>query len=213
VLAVVDEAGTIYGFQLASGAELWRRELGASPAQAPLASPLGFLTSTITGAAAVYSPATGEPHNLAAAGRGLTYAVPHGAGALLIGTGPGGLRRVGADGALTALGETAPRPNTLSYAGADGAAWITPQGVAYLATGASAPVLLKGLGSDVTHVTGDAGGLLAVDKGGILRSASPTDPDKTQWSMDLRGTPEAQPLVVGEAVFILVNGGLTAVER
>jgi len=213
VLTVVDEAGTIYGFQLASGTELWRRELGASPAQAPRASPIGFLISTITGAAAAYTPATGEPHNLAAAGRGLTYVVPHGAGALLIGTGPGGLRRVGADGALTALGETSPRPNTLCYAGADGAAWITPQGVTYMATGASAPVLLKGLGANVTHVTGDARGLLAVDATGVLRSTSATDPDKTLWSMDLGGTPDAQPLVVGEAVFILVNGGLTAVER
>jgi len=213
VLAVVDEAGTLYGFQLASGAELWRRALGGSPAQPPYASPLGFLTATATGAAAAFAPATGVARNLAAAGRGLTLLVPHGAGALLIGTGPGGLRRVATDGTITAVGETSPRPHTLAYAGADGAAWIGQAGVTYLPVGGSAPIPLLGLGKTVTHIAGDARGLVGVGSDHILRAVDPKAPDKALWSTPLGGAPEAPPVVFGDAVFILVNGGLTAVER
>ncbi len=213
VLAVVDEAGTIYGFQLATGAELWRRALGGSPAQAPLASPMGFLAATVTGAAEAFVPATGQVRHLAAAGRGLTLAVPHGSGVLLIGTGTGGLRRLAPDGTVTALGEAQPRPGTTAYAGSDGAAWIDREGVQYLAVDAPAPVLLAGLGKAVTHIAGDSRVLLAVGADHVLRAVDPRQPDKTLWSTPLGGAPEAPPLLVGDAVFILVNGGLTAVER
>jgi tetratricopeptide (TPR) repeat protein len=213
VLVIVDEAGGIYAFQASGGSELWRKSLGAQPSQGPYASKAGVLVATMTGAAYAYDPTRGTSKNLAAAGRGLTLAVPHGDGALLVGAGAGGLRRAAGDGTMTTLGDGMPLVDREAYVGADGVAWATTQGVLWLPVGATAPVPVPGLGAGVARLSGGSGRLFAVDAGGLLRAVDPARPDVTLWSTPLGGAAQAVPVVTADAVFTLVDGGIVAVER
>lgn len=213
VLVLVDEAGGIYAFQAQGGGELWRRSLGSQPSQAPQASKAGVLVATMTGAAHAYDPTTGKSRNLAAAGRGLTLAVPYGDGALLVGAGPGGLRSVASDGTVTPVGPGFTLADREAYVGAEGVAFATTEGVLWLPLGAKTPVAVPGLGASPKRLAGGTGRLFAVGADGLLRAADPARPGETLWTTPLGGAAQATPLVTSDAVFTLVDGGLVAVER
>lgn len=213
VIVAVDEAGTVYGFQSASGGELWRRALGAPPSQPPYAGPRGVVLATLSGSALALEPRTGVPRNLAPAGRGLTLALPLGGDILLVGVGENGLRRVAPDGAVTPLGEAAPLPDCEACVTPQGAAWVTRDGVVWLPAEAGAPVRVTALGERVARLAGDAAGLYAVGADGVLRAARQDRPAETLWATPVGGVPAAPPVVQGDAVFILIDGALVAVER
>jgi tetratricopeptide (TPR) repeat protein len=213
VVCVVDEAGTLYGFALATGEELWRKDLGGNPAQAPLASPKGFIAVTSAGAVSRFTPLTGEARNLTAAGLGATLAVPWGDDVLVIGSGENGLRRVTASGETVVLGSATPLPEREPSVGPAGAAWATGAGVAWLAADAPHPVLLPALGKVADHVVVGPDAVLAVGADQVLRAVDPRAPDSLRWSVPLGGAAGGSPLVSGDAVFILVDGKVLAVER
>ncbi len=213
VFVIVDEAGTLYAFQAATGTELWRRGLGAPPSQAPYASSLGVLTATLSGSATAFDPRTGATRNLAPAGRGLTLALPSGNGVVLVGVGAEGLRRMGADGTVTVLGEAQPAPEREPYVGAEGVAWISRSGVWWLPTGAGRATAVPALGTAVERLAGAPDALYAAGADGVLRAADPRSPEKALWATPLGGPSASAPVVAGDAVFILVDGALVAVER
>jgi hypothetical protein len=66
-------------------------------------------------------------------------------------------------------------------------------------------------GNPVTF--GAPGALYALGSDRILRSADPTRPTVTLWATPIGGAAKELPLVLGDALFILVNGDLVAVER
>lgn len=212
-LVVVDEAGTLYAFQAATGSELWRKSLGAPPSQPPLASRLGVLVATLSGAALAADPAHGTTRSLAPAGRGLTLALPFGEGVLLVGTGNGGLKHVRTDGSSEILGDARPRPDRGAYVAADGVAWIEATGVLWLPVGQRQPTPIPALGADLTHVAGAKGALYGLGADHVLRAADPAKPNGLLWATKLGAPAAAQPLVLGDAVFAVIDGDVVAVER
>lgn len=213
VVCVVDEQGTLYGYQLATGQELWRRELAGPPAQAPYATPRGFVISTIAGGATLHAARTGEATNLAAAGRGLTLAVPHGDGILLLGTGEEGLRRLGPKGAPVPLGTASPvldvEPSTCEA----GVAWVASNGVWWLGVGAAAPVRLEALGAGGTHVVADARGVVVAGSDKVLRASDPAAPTALRWAAPLADAPRQPLMSTQDTIYVLVGTTLVAVER
>jgi hypothetical protein len=212
-LVVIDEAGTLYSYQVDSGTELWRKALGAPPSQPPYQSKLGVLVATLSGIALAFDPVHGDSRTLAPAGRGLTLALPYGEGALLVGSGNGGLKRFGADGIIEVIGDARPAGEREAYVSFDGVAWVGTDAVQWMATGAKAPVAVPALGKSVSMLVGAPGALYALGSDRVLRSADPGRPTVTLWATPIGGAAKELPLVLGDALFILVDGDLVAVER
>lgn len=212
-VCVVDEQGTLYGYQLATGQELWRRELSGAPAQAPYATARGFVISTIVGGATLHAARTGEATNLAAAGRGLTLAVPHGDGILLLGTGEEGIRRLGPKGAPVTLGTASPALDVEPACCEQGVAWAASDAVWWLPVGSTTPVRLEALGGAATHVAADALGVVAAGRDKVLRAVLPSAPASLRWAAPLGEAPRGPLLVTKDAVYVLAGSALVAVER
>lgn len=213
VLLAVDEAGTLYAYQVDTGTELWRKALGAPPSQPPYPSRLGVIVATLSGGALAFDPQRGDSRTLAPAGRGLTLALPFGDGALLVGSGTGGLKRFSGDGIVEVLGDAHPTGERDAFVSYDGVAWVDADGVRWMATGTQEPVAVPALGKNVVMLTGAPGALYGLGSDNMLRSADPGKPAVTLWSTPLGGPAMTQPLVLGDALFILVDGNLVAVER
>jgi hypothetical protein len=214
-LAVVDEAGTVYGYEIGTGAELWRRNLGSGPVQPVLAAGLGYVVATREGVAWALDPASGAARRLGMATEGPLRVLPFGEGALLLGGGRDGFRVVGADGSVRPFGDAMPSPQSDPWTGPDGVAWVEAQTVRFASSKSKepTPVAVPALGSDVKWLTGADGVLYGLDAAGTLRAVSIDAPDRLLWSVSVGGTPSDRPLVLGDGLFILADGGVVAVER
>ena len=151
VLVVIDEAGTLYSYQADSGTELWRKRARRPALAAPLPEQARRARGHPVGHRARVRPGHGDSRTLAPAGRGLTLALPYGDGALLVGSGAGGLKRFGADGIIEVIGDARPRRRTRGIRPLDGVAWVGTDAVQWMATGAKAPVAVPALGKSVEH--------------------------------------------------------------
>jgi hypothetical protein len=216
IVGLVDETGTAYGYDVQTGEEKWRRSLGAPPSQALVACGLGFLVTTQNGSSFALDSATGASRALAAAAHGHALALPLGDGVLVVGGGTGGLRRVAVDGSVQVLGDATPRAGIAPWVGPDGVAWVEADGVRWFGLGATAAVRVTALGEKVKGLGGIGTSLYALDEAGTLRAVAVQEPGKALWAVplgSLGGKPTSPPLPLEDAVFILVNGGLVAVER
>jgi outer membrane protein assembly factor BamB len=215
VLVLLDESGTVIGLRPTTGDEVWRRTLGSPPAQQAYASPIGLLVSTIEGSAYALSPVDGKPRRLAAGGASLGLALPFGSGALLLGSGPAGLRRVGPDDSLEPLGAATLVDEDVVWVTSHGVGWLDADGVRYLAAdrAAAGPVAVPALGPTPVSLCGDGRMLLSVDAAGTVRAVSLDAPASPAWQASLGGRPQSDPVLTANALFILVDGGVVAVER
>jgi hypothetical protein len=74
-------------------------------------------------------------------------------------------------------------------------------------------MLLPGLGENATHVLVTPEAVLAIGPDNVLRAVVPARPEAPLWSVSLGGAPASAPVLAGDAVFILVDGRVIAVER
>jgi hypothetical protein len=215
ILVLLEESGTVLGLRASTGEEIWRRTLGSPPAQAPYASALGILVSTHDGSAYALAHSDGKPRRLSSATGSLTLTVPHGNGALLVGGGKDGLRHVGPEEDVTVLGDASPLSSSGVWVGARGVAWVDATGVHWLPSGGKRGdnEIVPALGRAPLWVVGDGQTLLTVDASGVVRAADPEEPDELLWQTSVGGRPEASPVLTSNGLFILVNGGVVAVER
>lgn len=114
---------------------------------------------------------------------------------------------------MTVLGDAAPRPEREAYVGPEGLAWVTPAGVLWLAAGQAEARPVPALGTQVERLAGSPGALYAVTPEGTLRAVDPSRPDQLLWATAVGGVPSAVPTILGDAVFMVVDGTLVAVER
>ncbi len=212
-IAVVDEVGTLYGLNLQTGAELWRKKLGSAPVQRPYASPLGFLVTTQIGAAFRVQSGTGDMTQLGSPVQGGVFALPFRKSVLLVGGGGDGLRKVAANNAAESLGSASPDFSREPFVSPEGVGWIEDDGVRWLAVDATTPVHVRALGSSVESLSGDKGELYALDTKGVLRASGYELPNEALWALALGGGKRSAPLPIGPSVFVLVDGHLVAVER
>ena len=213
-MILVDEMGTLYCYRAQTSEALWRVELGAPPSQAPQAGAHGILIATMNGAAYSIDPAGGTVTSLAAAARGPAYVLPLGEGAVILGGGAGGCRLVARDGTVTVLGDAQPVVTRLPWVGKNGVAWIEGDGVRWLAADGKAPVRVGALGTDVQHVAGSGKGMLyGTAPDGVLRAVDLTKPEQVMWTAPLGGPADTPPLALDNALYVLVEGRLVAIDR
>lgn len=214
-IAIVDEAGTVYGFD-AKGTSLWKATLAAPCAQRLHVVGGEFVTSTATGeVVAVASNDGGVRSLVAATGGHPVLAMPFDDGALLVvgGAAPRIVRRA-ADGRTTVLGEATADPSARPALAAEGLAWLDADGrVRAIASGGAKPVVLEAL-STCTFPPALADGVVyAIGKDGVLRCARLDAPKQTLWTCRLEGTPRAGPEVLRDAVYVRTSVGLAAFDR
>ena len=212
-LIFVDALGTVYAFAVDTGRQRWRTELDGTPSHRPYASELGILIATTMGAAYRVDPERGRAVPLAPATRGSAMVLPLGDGAVILGGGKDGYRIVSGDGTVRTVGDAMPRFDREPWVGRHGAAWFAPGGSIRFVSPSGGPALtLTGLGSGVEHIGGGNGFLYGTTSKGTLRGVSLTKPDQMIFEAPLGGRTTTDPLPLGKAVFILVDGALVAVE-
>ncbi|MDJ0521652.1 MAG: DUF4388 domain-containing protein [Planctomycetota bacterium] len=212
-LVLVDEMGTLYCYRASDGEPMWRVEIGGAPTQAPMVGAHGILMATMDGAVYRIDPVRGGVTPLAAKARGPAFALPLGEGAVLLGGGAGGCRFVAKDGTVTPRGDAQPAIDRLPWVGRAGVAWIEDDGVRWLGADATAPARIEGLGTSVDQVGGADGVLFGASPDGAMSAASLTKPETPLWRAPLGAAASTQPLVLGNAIYVLVDGRLVAVER
>jgi hypothetical protein len=218
LVVVVDQRGTAYGLDAATGSLRWKCPLPGEPSQAPQASALGFLVTTVGGDAVAIDPASGALKLLVPPAKRPLIAVPWPGGALVVGGdaagGKGGLRRVAADLTVSAFGDADVQGGSTASLSPDGLAWIGADGRArWLGHGASVPTALDGLGRPASAPAVADGAVYAVGGDGVLRAARLDAPAETAWRSALPGAPQTDPLVHGDLVLLRTDQGVVAVER
>jgi hypothetical protein len=141
--------------------------------------------------------------------------LPLGDGAILLGGGETGWRRISAEEKVTANGAASPTTGAPVWIGPKSVAWVEPAGVRWLSVDPSSPepVTVTGLGTSPVGLVGEGDVLYGVDATGLVRAARVGDPGRTLWSVALGGKPTS-PLVLAPATLLaLVEGGVVAVER
>ncbi len=211
IVTVIDERGDIYGFQLLTGERVWHRSLDAPPAQDPVRATYGVLMTTRDGGAWLVKANSGAVRPLSSPGQGLVLALPLGEDTVLLGGKAHEARVVTRNGQLERLGLAAPT-SSRAAAGPAGVAWIESDGVHFLAPGGN-PIRVAGLGDHVAHLALDGKELYAAGADGVLRAARVDQPDATQWQCPVPGTVTQAPLPLGDAVYVLADGKLYAIER
>ncbi len=212
VVAVVDERGDVHGLDLQTGHQRWRVTLPSPPTQAPVPSALGFLITTIAGTAHAIQAETGEMRVLASSADGRLLVCPFGKGALLLGGGTAEARVITAEQTLERVGTAAPigvRP----WITASGVAWVEPGGVKWFGVGEETPIAVPGLGRAIHALAGDGRELYSIDTNGTVRCVHLDEPGQTQWSTPLEGKAKHAPVPLGDALYILMDGGLYALDR
>ena len=203
----------LYAHAIDDGEQRWRAELGVGPSQQPFASPMGILMGTVNGNAYKIGTERGEVVALAPSVRGSTFVFPFGDEAVVLGGGTGGYRVVDADGNVRTMGDARPRFDRTPSVTSDGVIWTDGDGaVRFLRRAGDAPVRVGALGTTVQGVTLHGNTLYATTTDGSLRAASLTNPDQLRFEVALGGRVESEPLTVGSALFVLVDGQLVAVE-
>jgi tetratricopeptide (TPR) repeat protein len=212
-IVLMDDLGTVYCLDARSGDEFWRRSLGRPPSQDPLRCAQGVVVTTSDGGAYFMDVGTGTPRSLGVSGHGQTLAVPLGDEFLVIGGGAEGLKLVDLNGDVKIVGAASPDTNVPPWVTADGVAWVEGGRVRWFAVGADAPVELTGLGEKVVGIAGIGGTAYGTTSDGLLRAVNLASPAQADWQAPLGGTPTGQPLVLGDSVYVLVDGGLTCLAR
>jgi outer membrane protein assembly factor BamB len=209
----VDDAGTVYAFRISTGRPVWTKSLGSPPVQPPYASRLGFLVAGQDGTPWTVAPADGTLERLSAPGTGRTFALPLGEGAVLLGGGAGGFRRVGPDRVPKPLGDASPSEGRAPYVDGQQLAWIEAGGAWFASAGGGGPIAVPALGSAPVAVAGEGSVLYAVDEAGLLTAVDATHPSKVLWEAPTGGTPGSGLILARGAVLLLVDGAVVAVER
>jgi tetratricopeptide (TPR) repeat protein len=214
-LAIVDAAGTVYGFEIAGGREIWRRTLESPPVHPVQATALGFVVTTRDGSAWLVDELRGSPRRLATSALPVALTVPFGGDVALLGGGASGLRRAGGEGPATAIGDAEVLPDAGWWTGTAGVAWVGPDGVRFAPARDPFPgvVSLPTLGSKPKSLASDGTILYALDAQGVLRACRIDDPGRLLWSLDLGGTPGGPLVLSGDALFVAVDDRVVAVER
>jgi len=214
-IAIVDEAGTIYGFD-AKGASLWKATLAAPSAQGLHVVGAEFVTSTATGEVVAVAANDGRVRSLvAAAGGRPVLALPFDDASVLVagGAAPGLVRRAGT-GQLTPLGEASADPRSTPSIGPDGVAWLDADGrVRALGRGGSNAVVLGALSTCALAPSLADGVVYAIGKDGVLRCVRLDAPTVVVWSCRLPGAPRSGPAVLRDAVYVRTAVGLCAFDR
>ncbi len=214
-IAIVDEAGTVYGFD-AKGGSPWKATLAAPSAQGLHAVGAEFVTSTVTGEVVAVAAKDGRVRSLVAATGGRpVLALPSDDASIVVagGAAPGLLRRSAA-GTTTVLGEASADPRQPPSIGPDGIAWIDADGhVRALATGASAAPALGVLSTCALPPTIADGVVYAIGTDGVLRCVRLDKPDRLVWSCRLPGAPQSGPVVLRDALYVRTSAGLCAFDR
>jgi hypothetical protein len=87
--------------------------------------------------------------------------------------------------------------------------------VRYLAAdrASAGPIAFPALGTAPVSLAGDGRMLLSVDAAGTVRAVSLDAPATLAWQASLGGRPHSDPVLTANALFILVDDGVVAVER
>ena len=211
---IADDSGKVYAFAVETGAEEWRAKLDAPPIQTAVSTPAGVLIGTERGSVMRLDLVKGKVKSILAPNPGGAYALPFGNAAAVIGPGETGVRLVRADESVVTVGAAAPLLERKPLATGHGIAWIEADGVRWLSREKPGEIqTVKGLGSEIASIVAQDATLFGADPTGVLRAASTTTPNQTLWAAPLAGAPSSNPIVLGNAVFILVDGDLVAVER
>jgi len=214
-IAVVDEAGTVYGFDT-KGASLWKATLAAPCAQGLFVVGSEFVTSTATGEVVSVAVGDGTVRTVVASTGGRpALALPCADGSLLVvgGAAPRLLRRT-SDGKSADLGEATADPKARPSIGAEGVAWLDADGrVRAVATGEAKAVVLEALATCQLSPTLADGVVYAIGKDGVLRCARLDAPAHALWACKLVGTPRAGPEVLRDTVYVRTSAGLCAFDR
>ena len=214
IVVVCDQRGIVYGLEARKGKEKWRREISGTPSQQPHASALGVLLGTRSGSAYICDARTGKIKPLAPDAQGTATAVPFGDGALFLGGGENGCRRIDARGEVHILGDALPVEGRTPFLSEEGVAWIEADGVRWVGTESDmGPVRVDALGEDVTHIGGEGHALYAVGADAVLRAVRAPGDRSALFGLPLGGEVESRPLPVGRNVYVLVSGRLLAIER
>lgn len=214
-LCVVDARGTVFGFAASTGTERWRRKLGGVPSQSPVPSALGVLVATVDGAAFVIQPTGGVIAPLAPPTKGHALALPLGDGAVMLGGGEEGCRRIDADGTVEVVGPALPLRQVPPVVLESGVAWSEKGGVRWLSADADAkPLALEALGEgQVKTLGGEGAQVCAVTETGAIRLVNVAKPDTAVFSMKTEGETYSVPLLLPRTICVLVDGTLWAIER
>ena len=213
VVCVADTTGTLYGYEVQTGKELWRRSLGGRPTQRPYASSLGFVMGTHRGGGFRIDPKTGAVKDVAPAANGPALVLPLGRGVVFLGGGERGARVLRPNGTIDVRGDAAPDVERTPWVSKEGAAWLENGRVRWISSEGGTATSVGALGNDIVHIGGGEGDLVGVSGDGVLRVVDPTDNGRLFWEAPLGRAPQSAPRTNGHSVFIMVEGGLAAVER
>jgi outer membrane protein assembly factor BamB len=216
VAVLVDETGACYGVDLADGNVRWRASLPFGPTQAPYATTLGVVVTTLGGEAVALAPATGEVKALVPADpTAPAFLAPWRDGAVILGGSGPGLAFLSATRERTTLGNASPDLSVRPLSNADGISWVEKDGRArWLGRrGDGKPVVLFGLGQPATPVTVADGTAYAVGRDGVLRAARLDAPGATAWRSRVVGTPRGEVLSHGDVLYVATTTALKAFDR
>ena len=215
LVVLADDTGVLHGLDASNGEPRWKGSLSAGPAQAPFASPLGFVLATAAGDVVAVEPRTGAVTTLVPGeARRPALVAPFGAGVVVVG-GPGeGLSLIRPDRSVAPIGSAACDPAVGIVAAAGTVVWADPSGAVFaLRHGENRPVEVSGLGAVVKAPTLADGTLYGVGKDGALRAARLAEPTRTVWRVALGSPAEASPVAAGDLVFVRTAAGVAAYER
>ncbi len=214
IVVICDQRGIVYGLEARKGKEKWRQEISGTPSQQPYRSALGVLLATRSGSAFTCDARTGKIEALAPDAQGAATAVPFGDGALFLGGGENGCRRIDAQRAVHAVGNAHPVEGPAPFLSADGVAWIEDDGVRWLGVKSiGTPRRVDALGDEVAHIGGEGTALYAVGADSVLRAVDDPADVTPLFALPLGGEVESRPLPLGRNVYVLVGGRLLAIER
>jgi hypothetical protein len=179
--------------------------------QGLFATPVGFVVSCSDGAAWSLASKDGRPNRIAASGA-RRLVLPASDGAVVLGGGPGGSRRVVRAGPQP-LGDCAPEPGTPFLAAPHLSVWVEQEGVRMLRGAAKDPEPIPALGTRLRAFAETGGVLYAAGEDGTLTAVSLDAPDRVLWAAPLGGKPGGDLLTVGDAMVCVVDGAVVAVDR
>ena len=213
MVIVIDELGTLYGLDSATGQQHWRQSLGSAPTQDPLPSDLGVLVSTVAGGAVAVNPETGQSTPLPVDARGFSLALPFAGGAVVLGGGTDQVRVVDHEGNVTRRGSAAPLGTMAPWVSHEGVAWREADGVHWLGIQDPEPVHVSGLGPVPTGVTGRDGELYAGGTDGIVRCVGLDDPTTARWRTPVGGPVTGAPVPLADQLCVLAGDELVVINR
>jgi len=214
-MLLADDTGILAGLDPTKGTPRWRGTLDAAPAQAPVATPLGFLLTTAAGDVVTVNPNDGKTSVLVpGTARKAALALWWGDAVLVIG-GRDGLAEIAPNGRVVrTLGTADPDPAFSLAADKDVVVWVERSGlVRALPRGAAEAFDVGGAGGAAVAPAVADGAVYCVGRDRVLRVARFDAPDRLAWKVTLPGAALAPPVVAGELVIVRTDAGTVAFER